>query len=121
MSWGCSRGSVAEEMAVDEAERASYLATLQQLGLLADGEPSTEDATVAVHRYLMKTPARLIGVSVADLVGERRAINQPGTSQEYPNWRLPLADGAGNPVLVEDLARSRTTAAIAAAMLTNEA
>ena len=113
--------SVAEEMAVDEAERLSYLATLQQLGLLADGEPSTEDATVAVHRYLMKTPARLIGVSVADLVGERRAINQPGTSQEYPNWRLPLADGAGNPVLVEDLARSRTTAAIAAAMLTNEA
>jgi len=36
-------------------------------------------------------------------VGERRAQNQPGTDQEYPNWRIPLADGAGEVVLVDDL------------------
>ena len=30
-------------------------------------------------------------------------MNQPGTSTEYPNWRLPLADGVGQPVLLEDL------------------
>ena len=107
---------VAEEMAADEAERGSYLAELRRLGLLAGGTATTEDETVALHRYLTKTPARLIGVSVADLVGERRAINQPGTTDEYPNWRLPLSDGAGTPVLVEDLARSSTAAAIAAAV-----
>ena len=29
-------------------------------------------------------------------VGDRRIQNQPGTSQEYPNWRAPLThpDGA---------------------------
>ena len=36
-------------------------------------------------------------------MGERRAQNQPGTDQEYPNWRIPLADGAGEVVLVDDL------------------
>ena len=40
---------------------------------------------------------------LADAVGDRRAQNQPGTDQEYPNWRLPLADGVGLPVLLEDL------------------
>jgi 4-alpha-glucanotransferase len=29
-------------------------------------------------------------------------MNQPGTSNEYPNWRLPLADGVGQPMLLED-------------------
>ncbi len=110
----------AEEMAADEAERTSYLAEIKRLGLLADGATETEDVTVALHRYLTRTPSRLVGVSVADLVGERRAINQPGTSDAYPNWRLPLADGDGRPVLVEDLAQCSMALAIAAAMVSEE-
>ena len=54
-------------------------------------------------RYLARTPGRLLAVSLADAVGDRRAQNQPGTDQEYPNWRVPLCDGGGAPVLVEDL------------------
>ena len=27
----------------------------------------------------------------------------PGTTDEYPSWRLPLADESGRPMLVEDL------------------
>jgi 4-alpha-glucanotransferase len=42
-------------------------------------------------------------VALADAVGDRRAMNQPGTHDEYPNWRLPLADGVGQPVLLEDV------------------
>jgi 4-alpha-glucanotransferase len=41
-------------------------------------------------------------------------MNQPGTRDEYPNWRLPLADAEGRPVLLEDLvsrARPRRLAA----------
>ena len=57
----------------------------------------------ALHRYLTWTPCRLLGVALADAVGDRRAQNQPGTSDEYPNWRVPLTDGAGQVVLVEDL------------------
>ena len=43
------------------------------------------------------------GVSLPDVVGDRRAQNQPGTDQEYPNWRVPMTDEVGEPVLVEDL------------------
>jgi 4-alpha-glucanotransferase len=50
-----------------------------------------------------QSPARLIGVSLPDLVGDRRAQNQPGTDQEYPNWRVPITDGTGRPVLLEEL------------------
>jgi 4-alpha-glucanotransferase len=93
---------VEEEMAVDEADRAAVLDLLRELGLLADD--ATERETVeALHRFLTWTPCRLLGVSLSDAVGDRRAQNQPGTSDEYPNWRLPLADGAGQPVLLEDL------------------
>ncbi|HTY73575.1 MAG TPA: 4-alpha-glucanotransferase, partial [Actinomycetes bacterium] len=62
-----------------------------------------EDVVVAMHRFLARTPARLLGVAVTDLVGDRRAVNQPGTDQEYPNWRVPVTDGLGRPVLLEDL------------------
>jgi 4-alpha-glucanotransferase len=27
----------------------------------------------------------------------------PGTVDEYPNWRNPLTDADGNPVLLDDL------------------
>ena len=40
-------------------------------------------------------------------------MNQPGTDDEYPNWRYPLAGGDGSPVLLEDLftlARARQLA-----------
>ena len=41
--------------------------------------------------------------ALADLVGDRRIINQPGTSDEYPNWRLPLAGPDGVPLPLEDV------------------
>ena len=71
-------------------------------------------ATVALHGFLARTPARLIGISLADAVGERRIQNQPGTVDEYPNWLVPLADADGRPVLLDDLpADPRVRAAIA--------
>ena len=36
------------------------------------------------------------GVSLADAVGDRRPQNLPGTTDEYPNWRVPLCDGDGD-------------------------
>ncbi|MBE1530286.1 4-alpha-glucanotransferase [Actinomadura algeriensis] len=74
------------------------------LRALADGSAEYDDAVVAaLHAFLVRTPARLVGVSLADAVGERRTQNQPGTVDEYPNWRVPLADAAGRPVLLDDL------------------
>ncbi len=42
-------------------------------------------------------------MALADLVGDRRTQNQPGTHQEYPNWRVPLSGPDGTPLLLEDL------------------
>ena len=103
-SLGLLTRSVDEERSVDEADRASWLDLLVERGWLAADERTDEEAvTVALHRALAATPSRLLGVALTDVVGDRRAMNQPGTDDEYPNWRLPLADGTGTPVLLDDL------------------
>jgi 4-alpha-glucanotransferase len=103
---------VEEESAVDEADRAAVIGLLRELGLLGD-EPTERDKVEALHRFLTWTPARLLGVALADAVGDRRAMNQPGTNDEYPNWRLPLADGVGQPVLLEDVMTAIRVTALA--------
>ena len=40
----------------------------------------------------------------------------PGTVNEYPNWRIPLTDGDGEPVLLEDLAARDGVRAVAQAV-----
>jgi 4-alpha-glucanotransferase len=65
--------------------------------------PSVAEFTVALYGFLARTPALLVGVSLADAVGDTRSQNIPGTTDEYPNWRVPLCDEAGVPVLIEDL------------------
>jgi 4-alpha-glucanotransferase len=68
-----------------------------------DSDEGLEAFTVALHRAVAASPARLVGISLPDVIGDRRAQNQPGTDQEYPNWRVPMADSDGVPVLLEDL------------------
>ncbi|MBV2356517.1 4-alpha-glucanotransferase [Streptomyces sp. J2-1] len=97
-----------EERAEANADTAEWLALLGSLGLLdtpAAGPPgSDEEAEIkGVYRYLLRTPARLIGVWLPDGVGDRRPQNLPGTWDQYPNWRLPVADGSGRPVSLEEL------------------
>ncbi|SNU01486.1 4-alpha-glucanotransferase [Ruaniaceae bacterium KH17] len=77
-------------------------ARLAEYGLIGEA-PTERELIEALHRYVAMTPSALVGVSLTDAVGERRTQNQPGTDQEYPNWRIPLADGSEKPVLVEDL------------------
>ena len=55
-----------------------------------------------LHRVLAHTPCRLLAVAVPDLVGDMRAQNQPGTDQEYPNWRVPTCHADGTPLLIEE-------------------
>ena len=62
-------------------------AALAREGLLRTAAPSPEEFTVALYGFLTRTPAMLIGVSLADAAGERRPQNMPGTVDEYPNWR----------------------------------
>jgi 4-alpha-glucanotransferase len=77
---------------------------LAREGLIPAGPlPGPDEFTMALYGYLARTPAALVGVSLADAVGDRRPQNIPGTSDEYPNWRIPLCDAEGRAVLLEDL------------------
>jgi len=89
---------------------------LAREGLLGRPAEVTEQFTVALYGYLARTPAVLIGVSLAEAVGERRPQNLPGTMNEYPNWRIPMADRDGAPVLIEDLPAHRGVRAVAGAV-----
>jgi len=105
--------SLEEELAVAEQERETFLADLRGRGLIGD-DASEEDTVAALHELLTRSPSRLLGVAVSDLVGDRRTQNQPGTHREYPNWRVPLSGPDGAPLLLEDLpasARARDLAA----------
>jgi 4-alpha-glucanotransferase len=116
--------TVEEERAVDAQEQGALMDVLSDRGLLAAEAGGAGEATgaderetvEALHRFLALTPSRLLGVALPDAVGDRRVMNQPGTSTEYPNWRLPLADGAGQPVLLEDLIGSDRARALAGAV-----
>jgi len=101
-----------EELATDEVERAAWLSTLRDRGLLA-ADACPADVVSALHRYLTLTPARLVAVALTDAVGERRTQNQPGTTDEYPNWRVPLGGPDGRTLLLEDLLCSARAAALA--------
>lgn len=93
--------AVEEEWRDHEVEVATWRTALERDGLLRPG--AGEDGVVsALHRFVTWSPAKLVSVSLADLVGERRTQNQPGTENEYPNWRIPLADSEGSPVFIED-------------------
>jgi 4-alpha-glucanotransferase len=118
----------AEERAADEAERVAWIERLADVGLLARDsaddvatapEPGSvsprrarfaarvdrhvDELVAALHGYIARTPARLVGVYLPDAVGDRRPVNQPGTVDEYPNWRVPMTDAKGRPVLLDDI------------------
>ncbi|MEH0108681.1 4-alpha-glucanotransferase [Tersicoccus sp. MR15.9] len=104
-----------QELAADRAEQSAFLAMARERGLLPEG--ADEERTIAaLHELLGASPACMIGVSLVDAVGEKRVQNQPGTKDEYPNWRVPLADADGKAVLVEDLAASRRARSLFAAV-----
>ena len=107
----------AEERAAAQAELAGWLAMLVREGLLPRaGAPSPQEFTAALYGFLTRTPAVLIGVSLADAAGERRPQNMPGTVDEYPNWRIPLTGADGQPVLLDDLPAHPGVRAIAQAV-----
>jgi 4-alpha-glucanotransferase len=88
----------------DARQREAVLQLARDRGLLAD-DASIPDTVKALYRLINRSPSLLTGVALADLVGEYRVQNQPGTDEtQYSNWKIPLADAAGRAVHVEDLA-----------------
>lgn len=94
------------ERADQDAELNTWLAVFRRLGLLPEGKADEESMTKAVYGFLARTPARLVGVWLPDAMGDRRPQNVPGTWDQYPNWRLPLADAEQRPITLDRLASS---------------
>jgi 4-alpha-glucanotransferase len=87
-------------------ERAAWIEALRRKGILPpdNGYPvAQEDIVLGLYEWLGRTPARLLGGSLSDVVGDVRQPNLPGTIDEYPSWLLPIADGEGRPLLLEDI------------------
>lgn len=107
--------SAEEELADDRAEQAAWLAELRRVGLLG-ADADEEDVILGLYRYLARTPSRLLALALTDAVGDRRTQNQPGTTNEYPNWRVPLTGPDGAPLLLEDVLTDPRAGALAAAL-----
>ena len=82
-------GPVEDEQAYAGKDRAKLLARLTEEGLITPGS-STEEIVLAMHAFLARTPSRLITASLYDVLGELDQPNLPGTTDQYPNWRMPL-------------------------------
>lgn len=107
----------AAELAQDRAAQAAWLQELRRVGLLGpDTETDTDDTVRALYRYLGRTPSKLLALSLVDAVGDLRTQNQPGTTDEYPNWRVPLSGPDGRQLLLEDVFDDPRAAALAGVM-----
>ena len=103
--------SSAERRAERASERQLMIDVLAEADLLADnlraasqGDLAShaewpEEVTVAISRFLARTPCRLVALQLEDLTAMRDRANLPGTTDEHPNWRRKL------PVLLEDVAQ----------------
>jgi 4-alpha-glucanotransferase len=101
---GLLKVPAAAERATAALMLSRWRVALAREGLISAGsDPDPAEFTIALYAYLARTPAVLIGVSLADAVGDSRTQNIPGTSDEYPNWRIPLCDSEHRAVLLEDL------------------
>lgn len=83
-------------------ERGALVGLLADRGLIP-ADYQDEDIIAGAHRLVLSAPCLLTGVALTDAVGDMRAQNVPGTHLEYPNWRIPLTDRNGVPVLLDDL------------------
>lgn len=77
--------------------RDAVVSSLREMSLI-DQSSTEREILEALYAYVASTPARFVSVALADAVGDRRLAFTSGTVGAYPEWRMPLADGAGSAV-----------------------
>jgi 4-alpha-glucanotransferase len=80
------------EQARAASDRQELVELLRKEGLVSDDDAGDDQLVVAMHALLGRARSRLVLVSPYDVVGETRQPNLPGTTDQYPNWRLPLPE-----------------------------
>ncbi len=89
--------SLEQEQARAGHERDLLLGMLAHEGLLGD------DVVLSLHEALVASPCRIVLAAYGDAVGDLRQPNLPGTIDEYPCWRLPVAGPDGRALSLEEL------------------
>lgn len=90
-------------------------------GLTREERGTADTLLPAIHKFLASTPSALTCTALVDLVGDRRAQNQPGTTSDmYPNWCIPLCDGNTQALTIEDIADLPLFQAVAEASKRNK-
>jgi 4-alpha-glucanotransferase len=82
---------------------------LVQLTQLPDGADPV-DVALAVHTHLARGRTRVVLASLEDALGIHERPNVPGTTGEFPNWRLAM------PMPLDEIERSRGVGRIVSAM-----
>lgn len=99
-------GVIADDAALAKAQaqrRRDFDALIRRLradGLLTDADSADVNSLrlcAALNRFLRRTSAPLVGISLDDLAGETEPVNLPGVGQDrYRNWsrrmRMPLEE-----------------------------
>src|SRR6185369_2256730 len=115
-------GHIATEEALGDARRArdadrrALAACLERNGA-TDGPASPRaearvfDSPVgicgAVHRFLARTPAVMVGLALDDLAGEREPVNLPGAGVDaYPSWTRKMHRALDELTAAEDVRRA---------------
>ena len=113
----CSLRGGTPALAVLNGELADHLADADSRSLIL-AEAEALKRTIISHRalsddasqrevlqslleFLVDSDSKLVELSLADAVGDRRPIAV--NSANYPSWRMPLLDSANNPVLLDNL------------------
>ena len=75
-----------------DTEKRQLVERLVAEGLLPEGrQPDGTALRAAVHEFLCRTPAALVGLSLDDVVGEGEPVNVPGVgADKFPSWTRRL-------------------------------
>ncbi|WDO05349.1 4-alpha-glucanotransferase [Streptomyces murinus] len=111
---GLLPGTLTEERKAADEWRGAWLDEVTRAGCATGDDPDTQ--LTDLHRYLARTPALLLAAWLPDVVGDLRSPNLPGTSDEHPNWQLPVADATGRPVTLARLSTAPLARAVADAL-----
>jgi 4-alpha-glucanotransferase len=82
---------VPREHAERDIDRDRLVATLRCSGDLDRSAAEADEVMLAAHRFLARSPARIVMMQVDDAIGETLPVNVPGTAEQYPNWRRKLS------------------------------
>jgi 4-alpha-glucanotransferase len=77
-----------------EKDKEALLARLAREGILPSARAPNDAAALrrAIHEFLCRTPAALVGLALDDLVGETEAVNLPGVGpDQHASWQRKMS------------------------------